>query len=87
MLNLMIKIEKIEIIEQEHKAHLAHRSPRSSTGSHRSSRVFQGPPGITQINETNVYQVKDNTSSIPPNDSVATSTALCDTGDFAINGE
>ena len=60
--------------------------PQGETGA-TGPQGIQGPPGITQINETNYYSVEGNTSSIPPNDFVATSTAECDTGDVAISGE
>jgi hypothetical protein len=60
--------------------------PQGETGT-TGPQGIQGPPGITQINETNYYSVEGNTSTIPPNDFVATSTAECDMGDVAISGE
>ena len=76
----------LEIIEQEHKVHLALQDLKAKLEP-QVPQGIQGPPGITQINETNYYSVEGNTSSIPPNDFVATSTAECDMGDVAISGE
>ena len=49
---------------------------------------IQGPPGISQLNNTNVYRVENSTTSNPldETDTTAFGFALCDSGDFVING-
>ena len=48
----------------------------------------QGPPGISQLNNTNTYRVDNSTTSDPLDmtDTTAFGFALCDSGDFVING-
>jgi hypothetical protein len=46
---------------------------------------IQGQPGITQLNETNVYLVS-NSSTNDQGDTTVFVQALCDSGDFVING-
>jgi hypothetical protein len=46
----------------------------------------QGPPGITFINNTNLYEVNGTTVSATSNFTEATSIALCDDGDIVIEG-
>ena len=49
---------------------------------------IQGPPGISQLNNTNTYRVDNSTTSDPLDvtDTFAFGVALCDSGDFVING-
>ena len=49
---------------------------------------IQGPPGISQLNNTNTYRVDNSTTSDPLDvtDTTAFGVALCDSGDFVING-
>ncbi len=49
---------------------------------------IQGPPGISQLNNTNTYRVDNSTTSNPLDmtDTTAFGFALCDSGDFVING-
>ena len=44
-----------------------------------------GPAGITTLNSTNVYFVQHSTTSVPPA-TFTLSTAVCDPGDFVLNG-
>jgi hypothetical protein len=46
---------------------------------------IQGQPGITQLNATNVYLVS-NSSTNDQGDTIVFVQALCDSGDFVING-
>lgn len=46
----------------------------------------QGPPGITQLNNTNTYTVTTPIVIFPDDDAIGEGSAVCDTGDFAISG-
>ncbi|HEX7143518.1 MAG TPA: hypothetical protein VF222_13660, partial [Nitrososphaeraceae archaeon] len=46
---------------------------------------LQGPSGITQLNATNVYSV-DNSTTSTTTGNFAITPAVCDPGDFVLNG-
>jgi hypothetical protein len=46
----------------------------------------QGPPGITFLNNTNLYRVVGNDTEAEPGDFFISSFAECDSGDSPING-
>src|SRR5918994_365754 len=61
-------------------------SKRDHSRDNNNRTVTQGPPGITQLNATNVYLVQNSSGPAVPGGSFAFVSALCDPGDLVLNG-